>query len=394
MKDRLLHTPEGVRDIYNSECRKKHLLEQNLKEVMHSYGFEDIETPTFEFFEIFSAERGTVKAKDMYKFFDREGNTLVLRPDITPAIARCAAKYYSDESMPIRLCYCENTFINSSEYQLKQKEVTQIGCELINDAGVTADAEVIAVTVESLLKSGLTEFRLDIGDVRFFKALISEAGFDEEKTEVLRHLIIDKNTFGLEDFLKSESLSEELKVIFTRLPQLFGSFDKLEEIRRLTGNADALAAIDHLVKLYDMIKLYGYEKYIGFDLGMLSKYSYYTGIIFQAFTYGIGEPVATGGRYDKLVGQFGKNAAAVGAAIITDRIMMALQRQGISSNVENSIVIVCAKPENVKEAVKKCIELRKAGKNVISFVEDDLSDEKLAQISKDKINYEIVKVNV
>ena len=152
MKDKLLHTPEGVRDIYNTECAVKLLLQNNLHQVLELYGFRDIQTPSFEFFDIFNQERGTVASKDMYKLFDKEGNTMVLRPDITPSIARCVAKYYKDEELPIRLCYIGNTYINSSAYQGKLKEVTQLGAELVNDDSVDADAEMLAITIECLLK--------------------------------------------------------------------------------------------------------------------------------------------------------------------------------------------------------------------------------------------------
>ena len=123
----LLHTPEGVRDIYGEECKRKLLIEDKLQKVFRRYGFQHIQTPMFEFFDIFNKERGTVPSKDMYKFFDRENNTLVLRPDITPSIARCVAKYFREEKLPIRLCYLGDTFINNSSYQGKLKEVTQLG---------------------------------------------------------------------------------------------------------------------------------------------------------------------------------------------------------------------------------------------------------------------------
>ena len=131
MEQRLLHTPEGVRDIYSGEYARKKALLQKLHRVVEGYGYCDIETPTFEYFDVFSREIGTTPSKDLYKFFDREGNTLVLRPDITPSIARCASKYYMDENVPLRFCYRGNTFINNSSYQGRLKETTQIGGELI-----------------------------------------------------------------------------------------------------------------------------------------------------------------------------------------------------------------------------------------------------------------------
>lgn len=127
MKNQLLHTPEGVRDIYNLECERKLVIQDKLHSLIRTYGYRDIQTPTFEFFDIFNKERGSVISKEMFKFIDREGNTLVLRPDITPSIARCAAKYYMDEKMPLRFCYMGNTFINNSSYQGRLKETTQLG---------------------------------------------------------------------------------------------------------------------------------------------------------------------------------------------------------------------------------------------------------------------------
>ena len=127
MTDQMLHTPDGVRDIYNGECKQKLLLQERLHDVLRQYGYRDIQTPTFEFFNIFGKEIGTTPSKDLYKFFDREGNTLVLRPDITPSIARCAAMYFGEEKMPIRLCYMGNTFLNNSSYQGRLKESTRDG---------------------------------------------------------------------------------------------------------------------------------------------------------------------------------------------------------------------------------------------------------------------------
>jgi ATP phosphoribosyltransferase regulatory subunit len=155
MNSNLLHTPVGVRDIYSDECYNKICIQNKIHNVFKSYGYSDIQTPTFEFFDIFNKERGSVASKNMYKFFDREGYTLVLRPDMTPSIARAAAKYYQDECMPIRLCYVGNAFINNSEYQGKLKEFTQIGSEFLGDNTSDADAEVIVMVIESLLESGL-----------------------------------------------------------------------------------------------------------------------------------------------------------------------------------------------------------------------------------------------
>ena len=169
MEKVLLHTPEGVRDVYGKECAVKLTIENSINKVFNIYGYHNIQTPTFEFFDIFSKERGSVASKNLYKFFDREGNTLVLRPDVTPSIARLVAKYYMDVKVPVKLCYNANTYINNSELQGKLKENTQLGCELINDDSVEADAEILALVVDSLKAAGLKEFLVEISTRGFWK---------------------------------------------------------------------------------------------------------------------------------------------------------------------------------------------------------------------------------
>ena len=147
---KILHTPEGVRDIYSRECEQKLSLQNRLHAVIKSYGYRDIETPTFEFFDVFSKEIGTIPSRELYKFFDREGNTLVLRPDFTPAVARAASKYFLNDNMAVRLTYLGQAFINHSSYQGRLKETTQIGGELIGEDSVDADAEIIALAVRMM----------------------------------------------------------------------------------------------------------------------------------------------------------------------------------------------------------------------------------------------------
>lgn len=364
MIEKLLHTPEGVRDIYNAECERKLQLQNNLHHVMKLHGFKDIQTPTFEFFDIFSKERGTVAAKDMYKFFDREGNTLVLRPDITPSIARCAAKYYKEEEFPIRLCYMGSTFINNNSYQGKLKESTQLGAELINDSSTDADAEMLALTIECLLKAGLEEFQVEVGEADFFRGLIDEAGFDEEEETQLRILIENKNMFGVEELIVSKEISQELKTVFLTLPELFGNLDKLTYAKTLTKNERAISAIERLEQLYHILTVYGLEKYISFDLGMLSKYNYYTGIIFRAYTYGTGDTIVNGGRYDNLVGQFGKSAPAIGLAILVDQLLLALSRQKIEITAEPENTLILYKNTLLENAIILANHFRNTGMNI------------------------------
>lgn len=359
---RIFHTPEGVRDIYNGECSQKHHLQTEIRKVFDSYGYEEIETPSFEYFEVFSREVGTIPSKDLYKFFDREGNTLVLRPDFTPSVSRACATYFNPEHQVITLSYTGNTFINNSSYQGRLKETTQMGVERIGDDSAEADAELLAMTVECLLKAGLKEFQVSVGQVDYFKSLLQDANLDiEEEEENLRSLISQKNYFGVEDLVRSQNIPESLEKAFLELPHLFGSSEVLQKARSLTDNICAIKAVERLEEIYEILKIYGYEKYVSFDFGMLSKFQYYTGIIFQAYTYGTGEPVVKGGRYNNLLKHFGKPAASIGFGITVDNLLMALSRQKISLPEKKSPVILTYTEANRREAILEAQKLRNEG---------------------------------
>ena len=361
---RIFHTPEGVRDIYSQECSKKRRLQEKLHHVFHQYGFEDIETPTFEYFEVFGKEVGTIPSRELYKFFDREGNTLVLRPDFTPSVSRACATYFNPEKDVVSLCYTGNTFINNSSFRGRLKETTQMGVERMGDDSPEADAEILAMTVECLLAAGLTEFQVSVGQVDYYKAIFAQTGLHPDEEGELRELIQQKNYFGVEELVKSKKMDASLAKVLSQLPKMFGGAEILEKAKALTDNSQALKAVARLEEIYNLLKIYGYEKYITFDFAMLSKYHYYTGIIFQAYTYGTGEPLIKGGRYNQLMKHFGKPAASIGFAIVVDNLLMALSRQKLEASEPEEVMVITYSKENRIQAIKQAIELRAQGKNV------------------------------
>ena len=361
---RIFHTPEGVRDIYRQECSRKQKLQEKLHRVFHQYGFEDIETPTFEYFEVFSKEVGTIPSRELYKFFDREGNTLVLRPDFTPSVSRACATYFNPEKEVVSLCYTGNTFINNSSFRGRLKETTQMGVERMGDDSPEADAEILAMTVECLLAAGLTEFQVSVGQVDYYKAMFAQTGMSQKEEEELRELISQKNYFGVEELVKNKNMDKSLARVLSQLPQMFGSTEVLEKAKSLTDNPQALKAVARMEEIYELLKVYGYEKYITFDFAMLSKYHYYTGIIFQAYTYGTGEALIKGGRYNQLMKHFGKPAASIGFAIVVDNLLMALSRQKIEMEGEEGVTVITYRKENRIQAIQKAKELRAQGRNV------------------------------
>lgn len=260
----------------------------------------------------------------------------MLRPDFTPSIARCAAKYFMEEKVPLRFSYNGNTFTNTSNLQGKLKEVTQMGAELIGDPSVEADAEVISMVIEALKSAGLTRFQVTIGEVDYFRGLCEEAGLDEDTEKELRSCISGKNFFAAQELLEQKQIPEPYHSILLKLADMFENIESLEAAKALVKNERSLQAIARLEKLKERLEQYGVAEYISFDLGMLSKYQYYTGVVFKAYTYGIGDAVVKGGRYDNLLRKFGKNAAAIGFVIVIDDLLEALSRQKVNIDIPAS----------------------------------------------------------
>ena len=361
MGKQLLHTPEGVRDIYGSEYEKKLKAQSLLHEKILSYGYQDIQTPSFEFIDVFGSDMGTTDSKELYKFFDKEGNTLALRSDFTPSIARCAAKYFMDNNDALRFSYVGNTFTNLSNLQGKLKETTQMGVELIGDDSIYADAEVLSVTVESLLNTGLTDFQVSVGNVEYFKGLCEEFGFCKETESSIHEYISNKNFFGAQEYLLNAGVDKSKREKLLKTGDLIGSVDVLDEAITLAGNERSKAAIERLRAVYKVLEAYGYEKYISFDLGMLTQYHYYTGMIFKVYTYGVGDAIAKGGRYDALLSKFGKNAPAVEFVILIDDLMQSLSRQSIQIPLNVKKEVLEFSDANFADVLLKAKELRKQG---------------------------------
>lgn len=365
MKQELLHTPEGVRDIYNEECERKISLETNIMSLMKEYGYHPIQTPTFEFFDIFAKEIGSTPSKNLYKFFDREGNTLVLRPDITPSIARCASKYYMDENVPLRFCYRGNTFINNSSYQGRLKECTQSGAELIGDSSVDADAEILSLAIQLLENAGLKEFQIRVGHVDFLAGLFEAAGFDEETETSIKELIVNKNFYGVEEIISKMDLDSDLQELFGMLSECVITMELLDTAKEKATNYPKIrASIERLQELDELLKLYRADRYVSYELDMMSELAYYTGIIFAGYTFGTGEAIVKGGRYDTLLTYFGKHAPATGFALVVDQLMMALSRQNISIPVEEQTVWIVYNAQNRANAIKIAQKMRKSGEYI------------------------------
>lgn len=326
MIDIKLHTPIGVKDCLPPEQKRKQQVLRAVSTLFASYGYEEVESPMFEYMEVFSDEKlGSTNPNDMFRFFDRTGNALALRSDLTPPIARIAATAYADKKGPLRFSYVGNAFRYSESYQGKLYEVSQAGVELMGASSVEADAEVIALAARSLQEAGLEEFRIHIGQVKFFRSVLEETGLSEEKKEQLKDLVAHRNYVGVEEMVEENEMPAAIKELFLQLPRLVGGEEVLKAAASLVESQDAKDALAEMKDLWEAIGNHGVQKKTVFDLGMVNSLNYYTGIIFRGYTYGTGYSVVDGGRYDHLVEQFGKQSPAVGFGMKVDAVLDALE---------------------------------------------------------------------
>jgi len=255
MIEKLLHTPQGMRDIYGFEWKRKDAVTARLHQVLRLFGYQDISTPAFEFFDVFNSDTGTVGSRQMYKFFDRNNNTLVLRPDMTPSIARSVAKYFSDCDYPLRLSYSGNTYINHEGYQGKLTEKTELGAEYINDDSPEADAEAVAMMIECFLAAGLKEFCVDIGDAGFYRCLMEDLPVGDEVRARIHDNIENRNALAMELLLSDTAIPDDRKKILLSYNELFGDVTMLDQAQKMTDIPGCLKAVKRLREVYDIICL-------------------------------------------------------------------------------------------------------------------------------------------
>ncbi|RCX08920.1 ATP phosphoribosyltransferase regulatory subunit [Anaerobacterium chartisolvens] len=359
-----IYTPEGVQDILFDECFRKRNLEGKIRELFRTYGCLEVETPTMEFYDVFSAGTAPIPQEKMFKFFDQQGRILVLRPEMTVPIARVTATKYKDAEDPIKYFYICNAFKFNQLGGGKQKEFTEAGVEIVGAGGPEADAEVIAAAINAVKCTGLESFQIDIGQVEFFKGLMEETGLSEDEIEQVRILIDAKDYLGVEELVEAHEIRKDLKELILSIPKLFGSLDVIDRVEKLTFNKRSLKALENLRQVLELLDDYGLSRYVSVDLGTVQSLDYYTGVVFRGFTYDVGFPILSGGRYDRLVGGFGKECSATGFSLGINMIMTALERQGICAEKPQTDSLVCYERAGRKTAFSVCSQLREQGLNV------------------------------
>lgn len=344
MNECLTHTPKGLADILWEEAELKFHIESVARGVFHKNGYKMIQTPTFEYFDVYHAATPN-KAESMFKFFDVDGRMLALRPDFTTSVARLAATKPVGEELPLRFSYSGSAFHNDEAFsQARQREFSQVGIELIGENSVSADAEVIRIAIETLVESGMSHFQIDMGQVAYFLSLVKQANLTPAETDSLRRMINDKDFVAIESLLERIDMTEELKQCFMDMPTQFGEISVVDEAMNNPCISDeAKSALVNLKHVYEHLEGQGFGKYLSIDLGMVPHLDYYTGLIFKGVANGVGFPICSGGRYDNLMEKFGRDLPATGVAIGVERLMAALRGENDGEeNIKNSDYVTVA----------------------------------------------------
>lgn len=356
------HVPAGTQDYLPSECRRKRSVEAILRSVFEAAGYDEIETPVFEHYDVFTHDTVPYVQEEIVKFFDRSGRILALRPDVTGPIARMASTKLLKAQEVLRLFYIGNVY--GVREPGEQLESTQAGVELIGASGVYADAEPIALAIQSLLDLGLESFSIEIGQVAYFRGLLEGSGLRESQMEWLRELINDKNSVELEYALSRLHLPPGTKEAVLKLPGLFGGEEALREAA--TENCQCREAVDNLRSVLGVLDAYGFRRYVSVDLGLLHDFQYYSGLIFRGLAEGVGGPILSGGRYDGLLGEFGRDAPATGFAVRLTRLLRAMRTLGLGEKAEAARPLTLRFPaSSAGEASRQAQRLRSRGLRVV-----------------------------
>ena len=325
------YTPDGFTDQLPGVCAFKRELEARLRNLFLMNGYDEIETPGIEYFDVY---RSFVAEEELYKFTDGKGRLLCTRYDGTIPVARYAAG--RNDTLPMRLSYIENMYRAGQIGSGKQSGFTQAGIELLGASGSKSDAEVLALAIKSALELGLTDLQVSVGQVQFFKGLSRQLGLSGETIAKVKAAISNRDSVTIEKL----DLSREDKDTLLMITESGGTYDTIDQMLPRVTDEGAKAALGNIKEILDIMERYGYLKYVSVDLGLIESIDYYTGMVFKGYTYEVGFPVFGGGRYDDVSKTFGKDMAAVGFSISLTLAITALMRQDKFTPAAGATVIV------------------------------------------------------
>ncbi|MDQ0203106.1 ATP phosphoribosyltransferase regulatory subunit [Pectinatus haikarae] len=351
-----------MRDFLPHDAAIKRNIENVLANLFKVWGYDEVITPAVEYLDTLTMGNKNSIQRHMFKFFDKNNRTLALRNEMTTSIARLVSSRMQNDDIPFKLSYICKVYRYEQAQTGRQCEFYQAGVELMGNGEPTGDAEIVALAIESMLKAGLVNFQVCMGQVAFINGLMQQWNLAQDKQKYIRRALEKHDLVELDRITAETALPDEARAFLRSLPMLHGNENVLKKAAAFALDEQSKKALDNLEKIYDLLKNYGIDKYVVFDLGVIRDFSYYTGMVFEIYAPGLGSPLCGGGRYDNLLADFGKNCPATGFALGLERLMLALKNQGKTECLTNSKENYVAYAEGrLDEAVEKAMLLRDAG---------------------------------
>lgn len=307
--------PPGSQDLLSDDVRRRRRVQRVWFTLAEARGYEEVIPPTFEYEEVFTRGAGPELSARLIRFVDRDGRLVALRADFTSSIARMAATKLREAPLPFRLCYAGKVYRQEPEGGGRRRELFQLGAELIGDASVDADLEVLRLAIATVRALEIQDFQINLGDPRFLRPLLG--GLPADNAERLRIAIDRRDRRSLVEAARALGLAPAAARALTALPELIGRGEVLHRAHALAAGAEAVAAVERLLALDAQLEPLERE-HVVYDLGEIRGLGYYTGMQFEVFVAGVGRAVGYGGRYDHLLALYGADRPAVGFALETD----------------------------------------------------------------------------
>ncbi len=384
-KPKVFEKPSGVKDYLPKAVTKLRNMERDVLDCLQKWGYSQIITPTLEFYDTVGVTSSTSDRK-LFKLLDKKGTTMVLRSDMTAPIARVAASLLKEQPLPLRLSYHSNVFRAIEEEAGRDSEFFQTGVELIGDASPDADAEMVALAIESLKAAGVHTFKIAIGHVGFLHGLFHETlpGMPEVQAQ-LKDYLLNRDYVGYRTALRNLNLSQAIQEELQGILRLRGGQEICDQALQLTADPTAKAAISHLCEVWEVLKAYGVNEHVLIDLTMIGDFSYYTGMTFEGYAADLGFPVCSGGRYDNLLTQFGRPAPATGFSLKTNRILELLSR---ATSEEPYRVLIAYLPQRRLQALQAAADFRRKEGFVVETrrIEEPLTGLKILDENRYEMN--------
>lgn len=354
--------PHGVSDFLPDAAAKIAHIEGKIRRVFELWGFRRIITPKLEYEDVMAIGMGDELKGRTYRFDDRQtGRLLAFPPDITPQIARIVATRLAALPLPHRISYSGRVLRQTEKGVGRSRELFQSGVELIGLDSPEADAEMIAMAVEAMQCLGFDDFKIDLGQVEFCRGVIAASGLSGVALKRLQEALSHKDVSAITRLVKEEALPEDSRHELAALPRLFGSCSILDEAERVVVNPRSRQALDNLRQVLEILDIHGITKHLTFDLGETRGLDYHTGITFEGFVTGIGEPVCSGGRYDNLTARYGFPAPATGFTFNVLTLLQALEHQPELQASTSRDFLLFNQRDDRREALEIAHLLRRTG---------------------------------